>query len=761
MAKRGRKNKAHINKQLWDRANSTDRAKWRSKSQKGYDFYLDEQLTMDESKNLEESGMPSFTINRILPIVEIMKYFVTANSPRWKAVGATGDDTDVAQVHSDISDYCWHLSNGNSIYGQVVLDSLVKGIGYFLVDVDQDADHGKGEVVFKRIDPYDVFVDPASRDFLFRDAGFIMIKKNVSKTQLKNIFPQHAAKINKITTSSEYSSTFTQRDVESSKITQPEDISNTYTPDAEEDQIVAYYENYSKVKVPFVNAFIRIPLTEDQEKQLQQSVDVQLQEFSAEMQVQLQEKILSIQQSLEAQEIIPERAELEIQKAQQEMEAAIQQKQQELMSAAQEEMTRVEQVVMRKEEFDNMMKGEQFEKSVVDFVNFFETRIKLICSVGDDVFLYEYELPITEYPIVPIPYMYTGTPYAMSAVMPLIGKQQEINKAHQIMVHNANLASNLRWLYEEGSVDEEQWEQYSSSPGALLKYRQGFQPPTPVLPAPINNAFYSITQEGKTDAEYISGVPSAMMGFTQQQSETYRGLLANDEFGTRRLKSWMTTIVEPCLEHLGKCFQMVAQKHYNIDKVFRIVQPEAGQEGQEEKEVRVNIPIFNDYGAAIGKWMDYETSRFDVRIVAGATLPLNRWALLEEYFRWFQAGLIDDVAMIAETDIRNKKSLVERKSLYSQLQSQLAQMEEAMKDKDGTIDTLSRQLVQAGIKQKVNEAGSEIRKDVLNTEAQQKLLRSMMQGEVAMAKKDLAREVKTAVAEAKINAKKDFDENKE
>ena len=761
MAKRGRKNKAHINKQLWDRANSTDRAKWRSKSQKGYDFYLDEQLSMDEAKSLEESGMPSFTINRILPIVEIMKYFVTANSPRWKAVGATGDDTDVAQVHSDISDYCWHLSNGNSIYGQVVLDSLVKGIGYFLVDVDQDADHGKGEVVFKRIDPYDVFVDPASRDFLFRDAGFIMIKKNVSKTQLKNIFPQHASKINKITSSSEYSSTFTQRDVESSKITQPEDISNTYTPEAEEDQIVAYYENYSKVKVPFVNAFIRIPLTEDQEKQLQQSVDVQLQEFSAEVQVQLQEKTLSIQQQLEAGEIIPERAELEIQKAQQEMEAAIQQKQQELMSAAQEEMTRVEQVVMRKEEFDNMMKGEQFEQSVVDFVNFFETRIKLICSVGDDVFLYEYELPITEYPIVPIPYMYTGTPYAMSAVMPLIGKQQEINKAHQIMVHNANLASNLRWLYEEGSVDEEQWEQYSSSPGALLKYRQGFQPPTPVLPAPINNAFYTITQEGKADAEYISGVPSAMMGFTQQQSETYRGLLANDEFGTRRLKSWMTTVVEPCLEHLGKCFQMVAQKHYNIDKVFRIVQPEAGQEGQEEKEVRVNIPIFNDYGAAIGKWMDYETSRFDVRIVAGATLPLNRWALLEEYFRWFQAGLIDDVAMIAETDIRNKKSLVERKSMYSQLQSQLAQMEEAMKDKDGTIDTLSRQLVQAGIKQKVNEAGSEIRKDVLNTEAQQKLLRSMMQGEVAMAKKDLAREVKTAVAEAKINAKKDFDENKE
>lgn len=762
MAKKGRKNKAHINKQLWDRSNSTDRTKWRSKSQKGYDFYLDEQLSKDEETSLEESGMPSFTINRILPIVEIMKYFVTANSPRWKAVGATGDDTDIAQVHSDISDYCWHASNGNSIYGQVVLDSLVKGVGYFLIDVDQDADHGKGEVTFSRIDPYDVFVDPSSRDFLFRDASFIMIKKNLSKSQLKNLFPQHAAKINKISSSTDNSSSYSQRDVETSKIIQPEDVGFGIDPKkAEEDQIIAYYENYTKIKVPFVNSFIKIPLTEEQEQQLKESVEVQLQEFQAEVQVQLQEKMLSIQQSLEAGEIIPERAELEIKKAQQMMETAIQEKQQELMSAAQEEMTKVEQIVMRKKEFDMMMKSKQFENSVVDFVNFYETRIKLICSVGDDIFLYEYELPITEYPIIPIPYLYTGTPYPMSAVMPLIGKQQEINKAHQIMVHNANLASNLRWLYEEGSVDESEWEQYSSSPGALLKYRQGFQPPTPVLPAPINNAFYSITQEGKSDAEYISGVPSAMMGFTQQQAETYRGLLANDEFGTRRLKSWMSTIVEPALEHIGRVFQMVAQKHYQIDKVFRIVQPEAGQEPDQDKEVRVNIPIFNDYGKAIGKWMDYESGKFDVRIVAGATLPLNRWALLEEYFRWFQAGLIDDVAMIAETDIRNKKQLVDRKSVYSQLQSQVEQMTEAMKDKEGTIETLERQLVQAGIKMKVQQGESEVRKEVLSTEAQQKLLRGMMQNEFQNAKKDIQREVKDAVLQAKIDSKKDFDKSKE
>ena len=116
--------------------------------------------------------------------------------------------------------------------------------------------------------------------------------------------------------------------------------------------------------------------------------------------------------------------------------------------------------------------------------------------------------------------------------------------------------------------------------------------------------------------------------------------------------------------------------------------------------------------------------------------------------------------MIAETDIRNKKSLVERKSLYSQLQSQLSQMQESIKDKDGTIETLERQLVQAGIKMKVGEATNEVRKDVLQTEAQQKLLRGMMQNEFQTTKKELSMEMKNMVEEEKIRQKKDFEKSK-
>ena len=688
--------------------------------------------------------MPNFTVNRITPVIEMMKFFATANTPRWQAVGADGSDADVAAVHSDIADYCWYNSNGDSIYAQVIQDSLVKGVGYMQVDVDPNQDRGLGEVIFKRVEPFDVYPDPTSRDFLFRDASYVVIRKDLPREQIKDLFPDKIRQINNANSNSAGEDDYSDRDILETDIIFPADThGESYDSSGEEDYIIDYYECYSKEQVAFVNIFVNMPPGPLEMAEIEKQVEVDLKDFEAEKFVQVEEKTLQIQNAVQQGEIIEQRAQLEIERTRREAEESIQQQKIILINKLKESESRIENRVVTQAEYDIMIEDEKVAGNIVDAVDFYESRIKLTIVVGDKL-MYDQVLPIKDYPIVPFVYQYTGTPFPQSAVTPLVGKQQELNKAHQILIHNANLASNLRWMYEEGSVPEEEWERYSSAPGALLKYRQGFAAPTPVLPAPINNAFFTVVQQGKSDAEYIAGIPSAMMGFTQEQPETYRGLLANDELGTRRLKSWMGTVVEPALEYLGKCFQMMAQNHYSIEKVFRIVQPEAGQQPDQDKEVRINIPIYNDFGEAVSVYKDYGSARFDVRLIAGSTMPVNRWALLEEYFRWFQAGLIDDIAMIGETDIRNKKAIVERKSMYSQMQQQLEQLTEAMKDKEGTIETLERQLVQAGIKRKVGDASNEIRKDVLNTEAQQKLLRGMLKTEFDKAKAELQMAVKSA-----------------
>ena len=742
MAKRGRKNKAEINKQLFQKANGYYRKKWFSDSQKSVDFYLNEQLSAQELEDLREGGMPDFTINRITPAIEIMKYFVTANNPRWQAIGVEGSDTDIAHIHSMIAEYCWHLSNGKSLFGEVIQDALVKGMGLFRIDVDPDADEGIGDVIFHSIDPYDVYVDPQSRDFLFRDANYIIIQKNLSKSTLTRLFPQFKRKIVRANGSTE-SKQYSQRDVHESEVIQSGDVEfEAHTLEGEQDEILDFYEVYTKEKIAYVNIWTKQPPTKKELKMIQDEAKSQMEFLVQDIQVSLKEKEVELQQLVQEGEILPERMQIELQKAQKEAEAKIAEHQAILEAELIKAKTRTIQHTMERQNFDKLIKSDEtFLENLVEVVDFFKTQIKMCASVGD-MFLYEVILPIEDYPIIPICYTHTNTPYPVSAVVPMIGKQREINKAHQIMLHNANLASNLRWLYTEGSVDEEEWEKYSSSPGAMLKYRQGFETPTPVQPLPINNAFYTVTQQGKQDIEYISGIAGSMQGVGEETHETYRGMLAMDEYGTRRIRQWINNVVEPALEYMGKIFKDIAQFTYTSQKVFRIIQPESGATEGEVQEVSINIPIYNDFGKVVERFHDYPSSKFDVRIVAGATQPVNRWALLDEYFKWFQAGLIDDVAMIEQTDIRNKKALIQRKSMYSQMQQQIEAMEGQMKELQGENETLERQVVQAGIKDKIIEGAMTVEREVDKTQSEQKLLRQTMSNHADLLKKELTLEEK-------------------
>lgn len=763
MAKRTDKTAERV-QHLYNNSSSHTRAQWEYINQKGYDFANDNQLTEEERIVLEEQGMPTFTINRIMPVVEMLNFYATANNPRWQAIGAEGSDSGVAAVFSDIADYIWYLSDGSALYANAINDCITKSIGYMMVNVDHDMDNGMGDVVLTQPEPFDLFVDPKSRDLLFKDATYILIRKVLPKEHLKKLYPQYRRKISGISASFEHEEDYTeksygpfQKDFSYKDI----DGAETLKADGEYDDLLAYYELYEKIKIPYVNVFYRIPPTREQLKVIEENVNVQIKELRAELEVSLLEQERAMAEAVNRGEMLPERYELEMQKAKKMVEDQILSARQELVSQMQAEATVVDNKVITEKEFGVLSKNKEFAKNVVDSIQFYGVRIQQTCVAGDKT-LYTKVLPenITEYPIVPFHFKWTGTPFPISAVSPLIGKQREMNKSHQILVHNASLGSSLRWMHEEGSIDTEYWEKYSSSPGALLPIRPGAAPPTPVQPAPLSNAFFTIVQEGKQDMEYLAGIYSSMQGDTGAQHETYRGMLALDEYGTRRIKQWMKHSIEPALKQLGVVVMQFSQAVYTANKRFRLVQPNAIREG---KEAEINIPIYNDMGEAIGKSMDYASAKFDIRIVSGSTLPVNRWAYLAELKELLQLGVVDDLAVLAETDIKDKELIAKRKSIYAQLQGQLQQMQDALKDREGTIETLERQLVQAGIKNKVMQASTEINKkkeevkagmekEYLSTEAQQKLLK----GNLASDAKAISREM----AFLAKNGKKDLQGNK-
>tara|TARA_R110002020_G_scaffold130974_1_gene292846 strand:+ start:3242 stop:5533 length:2292 start_codon:yes stop_codon:yes gene_type:complete len=752
-------------RELFNSANSPVRWQWKTVNQQGFEFANDNQLSEAEKSDLNEQGMPTFTINRIAPVVEMLNYYATANNPRWQAIGAEGSDSDVAAVFSDLADYVWHLSDGDTMYSNVINNCVTKSLGYMLIDVDADMDNGMGEIVIKQPEPFDIFVDPKCRDILFRDAAFVLVRKVLPKSHLISIYPEYKAKIKKASSEHMAYDSATARSMDGTQqdfYYDDTDILSIDPEDGKEDVVQEYFELYEKIKVPFVNVFYRIPPDKEQIKAMQEQVSVKIQEMTAELQVQMAEQQAEMQKAVEMGEMLPERMALEMKKAQDQAAAQIENFQQEYMSQLQSEASKVENKIMSEKEFNILSQDETFSKMLVDSVKFYGNRIKQTCVVGDTL-IYEKIFPevVKDYPIVPFHFKWTGTPYPMSAVAPLVGKQREINKSHQIMVHNASLGSSLRWLYEEGSLDTEVWSQYSSSPGALLPVRPGSERPTPVMPAPLSSAFFTMVQEGKADMEYLAGIYASMQGDTKSQHETFRGMLALDEYGTRRVKQWMKHSIEPALRQVGRVVMQMCQATYTANKRFKIVQPSALQEEQDQE---INIPLYNDMGKAIGKSMDLQSMKADIRVVAGSTLPVNRWAYLAELKELLQVGVVDDIAVLAETDIRNKEQIAQRKSMLAQLQGQIGQMQEALKDSEGTIETLERQLVQAGIKGKVMQAEMEISKNkeqvkgetkdaYRQTDAEQKLLQRAMVNEANTKKKELSLAVDAAKKDLQNNDK--------
>jgi len=755
--------KADRVKNLYDKLKTHHREQWEYINQKGHDFSNDNQLTDDEKKSLDDQGMPSFTINRITPVVEMLNYYATASNPRWQAIGVDGSDSDVAAVFSDMADYIWNNSNGNSILSNCINDSVTKSLGYLQVAVDQNQDNGMGEVVLHQPDPFDVYVDPKSRDMLFRDAAYIMVKKMLPKSHLKKLYPDSIRKINKASSNnSEYSLSNRVMDNTQKDILQT-DITSTYDNEGENDPLTEYYELYEKVKIAYINVFYKVLPSPQQIESIQKQAEQKALKFQQESQIKLKETQMQMQKAVDAGQMLPERMQLqmsqELEMIQSQMQGIMLETQQKLEEA----YTKIDNKIITEKEFKILNENKDFANLVTEVIRFHDNRIKITCVIGDQL-IYEKTLPdkIKDYPIIPFHYKWIGTPYPISAVSPLVGKQRELNKAHQLMIHNASLGSSLRWMYYEGSIDAETWEKYSSSPGALLPVNHGHDQPSPVMPAQLSNAFFSLVQQGKGDMEYLAGIYSSMQGDVGATADMpYRGMLAMDEYGTRRVKYWIKHSLEPALAQTGEVVKQFSQATYTAHKVFRIVQPSAIQE---EKTVEINKTLYNDMGKAIGKFNDYGSAKFDIRIIGGSTMPINRWAYLSELKELLNAGVIDPMTVLAETDIKNKEKVAERLDRVRQLQGQLQGMEDKMKDKEGTIETLERQLVQAGIKNKVMQADVEINKkkqDVLSksdkqynlTNAEQINLRNTLKSEAMYKKKEMSDAIKNFEKELDRNNK--------
>ncbi len=328
------------------------------------------------------------------------------------------------------------------------------------------------------------------------------------------------------------------------------------------------------------------------------------------------------------------------------------------------------------------------ERGLIDVVEVQQTRIKLVCTLGQIV-LYEYVLNTDKYPIVPVPNIWTNTPYPMSDVRKNKDFQRFLNKTMSLITSHAQASSGLKLLIPQGSVDDiEELERDWANPNATIEYDPSFGEPHFPSPQPLSNSVMQLPQLIEKYIDLNMGIFEMMQGNTEVAPQTSSATMMLEDFGQRRSKSKLRDI-EGSLRRLGQVIYNLAKEHYTYKKVFRVVQP-----NNDMSEYMVNW--YNDKSQAVGEMFnDLTIGQYDINIIGNSTMPSNRWGEWSIYMEAYQAGLIDRTEALMKTDIFDKEGVLQRMDIVQQLQGQLQQAQEAVKNLQGDLQTAHRESISA------------------------------------------------------------------
>ena len=166
------------------------REDWDVAAREDIDFYLGNHFSADEADELASRNQSAVPMDRLYSAIEQFKAIITSKPPKFSAIAREDSDSKLANVWKVILEYIWDISDGDEQFKQAVHDYTVTGLGYFYAYIDKEADYGRGEVKFKHLNPFKVYVDPNSRERYFGDASGIIVSNIMSKMQVLDAYPQ-------------------------------------------------------------------------------------------------------------------------------------------------------------------------------------------------------------------------------------------------------------------------------------------------------------------------------------------------------------------------------------------------------------------------------------------------------------------------------------------------------------------------------------------------------------------------------------------
>jgi len=245
-------------------------------------------------------------------------------------------------------------------------------------------------------------------------------------------------------------------------------------------------------------------------------------------------------------------------------------------------------------------------------------------------------------------------------VAQLLSPQKYMNELNNAILDNAKATANMPWIIDKNSGIGQG--KITNRPGLVIRKNQGSevrreQPPN--MPNYVINA----VETYKQDIEQISGVFNSVKGGSQTGVYTAQGVLALQEAGQARIRL-KVKLMEDSLADLAQMWYSRMKQFWKDDRWIRTVKIDGSYD-------------FKNFTKRVLE-QDY-----DIRILAGSTMPVNRGAMLDLMIR------------LAQTQMPDGQPLVDRQSVVEYLPSEVkASLMERMEEKETAIEEQINQLVE-------------------------------------------------------------------
>ena len=380
---------------------------------------------------------------------------------------------------------------------------------------------------------------------------------------------------------------------------------------------------------------------------------------------------------------------------------------------------------------------EAFEIGAFTAIEVLQTRVKVCASMGE-VVLYEQILNTDEYPIIPLPNIWTGTPYPKSDVSRARPMQRLLNKLWSLALSHAQASAGLKLLVPLGSVDDiDQLEKDWANPNAVIEVDSSQGEPHYPAPQPLAGEFYRLIQQSEFYIDFIFGLPEMMHGFAEKAPETMRATERMIALGSERPKSKLRDI-EFSINKLGKVLYNLSKGHYTYKKIFRLAQP-----NNNITEVMANF--YTDVSQAI---LDLKKERHmldqhDVRIEPGSTMPSSKYAELAVYLEAFQMGIVDRYEVLKKNpELFDKEGIMRRTEEKQLMQQQMQAMDAQIKNLQGDLQTAQRESVSDRKRVEVEKFKSRLSEINSESKADRRVQRGKLENEVKLEVEKLSSNLK-------------------